>query len=94
MEFSSAVRTSAEQKQLILKLEHDLSTIQTMSSLSRPNADGSEGSDTGNIPEPIKEVSAMFSGKFLIIIAHKNLITLNLVLQSSVSFRSRAEPTS
>uniref|UniRef100_A0A3B4AJ62 Protein CASP n=1 Tax=Periophthalmus magnuspinnatus TaxID=409849 RepID=A0A3B4AJ62_9GOBI len=30
VEFSAAVRTSAEQKELILKLEHDLSTVQTM----------------------------------------------------------------
>uniref|UniRef100_A0A8C6T3G4 Protein CASP n=1 Tax=Neogobius melanostomus TaxID=47308 RepID=A0A8C6T3G4_9GOBI len=62
VEFSAAVRTSAEQKQLILKLEHDLSTVQTMSSLNRPSADGSEGTDMSNIPEPIKEASAMFSG--------------------------------
>ncbi|XP_044060041.1 cut-like homeobox 1b isoform X6 [Siniperca chuatsi] len=62
VEFSSAVRTSAEQKELILKLEHDLSTIQAMSSLSRPDADGSEVSEMGNIPEPMKEAAAMFSG--------------------------------
>ncbi|KAM9359190.1 cut-like homeobox 1b [Symphorus nematophorus] len=62
VEFSSAVRTSAEQKELILKLEHDLSTIQAMSSLQRPDADGSEVSDLGNIPEPIKEATAMFAG--------------------------------
>ncbi|XP_069562443.1 cut-like homeobox 1b isoform X4 [Brachyistius frenatus] len=62
VEFSSAVRTSAEQKELILKLEHDLSTIQAMSSLPRPDADGSEVSNMGNIPEPIKEASAMFTG--------------------------------
>ncbi|XP_047246585.1 cut-like homeobox 1b isoform X4 [Girardinichthys multiradiatus] len=62
VEFSAAVRTSSEQKELILKLEHDLSTIQTMSSLSRPNADGSEVSGMGSIPEPIKEASAAFTG--------------------------------
>ncbi|KAJ0022037.1 hypothetical protein NQD34_009527 [Periophthalmus magnuspinnatus] len=62
VEFSAAVRTSAEQKELILKLEHDLSTVQTMSSLTRPSADGSEVTDMGNIPEPIKEATAMFSG--------------------------------
>ncbi|TMS07208.1 Protein CASP [Larimichthys crocea] len=62
VEFSSAVRTSAEQKELILKLEHDLSTIQAMSSLPRPDADGSEVGDMGNIPEPIKEATAMFAG--------------------------------
>ncbi|XP_039641119.1 cut-like homeobox 1b isoform X5 [Perca fluviatilis] len=62
MEFSAAVRTSAEQKELILKLEHDLSTIQAMSSMPRPDADGSEVSNMENIPEPIKEASAMFAG--------------------------------
>lgn len=60
-EFSSAVQTSAEQKALILKLEHDLSTIQAMSSLPRPDADGSELSGLSNIPEPIKEATAMFT---------------------------------
>ncbi|XP_069390434.1 cut-like homeobox 1b isoform X6 [Paralichthys olivaceus] len=61
VEFSSAVRTSTEQKELILKLEHDLSTIQAMSSLPRPDADGSEVTNMGDIPEPIKEASAMFT---------------------------------
>uniref|UniRef100_A0A3Q3BE63 Protein CASP n=1 Tax=Kryptolebias marmoratus TaxID=37003 RepID=A0A3Q3BE63_KRYMA len=58
-EFSAVVRTSAEQKELIGKLEHDLSTIQALSSLSRPDADGSEAAD---IPEPIKEATAAFKG--------------------------------
>ncbi|KAJ4935188.1 hypothetical protein JOQ06_016724 [Pogonophryne albipinna] len=62
VEFSAAVCTSAEQKELILKLEHDLSTIQDMSSLQRPDADGSEISNMENIPDPVKEASAMFSG--------------------------------
>lgn len=39
VEFSAAVKTSAEQKELIFKLEHDLSTIQAMSSLSRPDTE-------------------------------------------------------
>lgn len=64
-EFSSAVQTSAEQKALILKLEHDLSTIQAMSSLPRPDADGSELSGLSNIPEPIKEATAMFTSTSL-----------------------------
>uniref|UniRef100_A0A1A8R605 Protein CASP n=1 Tax=Nothobranchius pienaari TaxID=704102 RepID=A0A1A8R605_9TELE len=59
VEFSAAVQTSAEQKELILKLEYDLSTIQAMSSVSRPDADGSE---VRNIPGPIKEATAMFAG--------------------------------
>uniref|UniRef100_A0A671VFD9 Protein CASP n=1 Tax=Sparus aurata TaxID=8175 RepID=A0A671VFD9_SPAAU len=65
VEFSSAVCTSAEQKELILKLEHDLSTIQAMSSLQRPDADGSEVSNMGNIPEPIKEATWLFHAPML-----------------------------
>ncbi|XP_071214144.1 cut-like homeobox 1b isoform X8 [Salvelinus alpinus] len=63
LEFSSAVRNSAEQKELILKLEHDLSSIQNMSSLSRPDAEGSDlTSMIDSIPEPIREATAMFTG--------------------------------
>uniref|UniRef100_A0A8C7YH56 Protein CASP n=1 Tax=Oryzias sinensis TaxID=183150 RepID=A0A8C7YH56_9TELE len=61
-EFSAAVQTSSEQKELIVKLEHDLGTIQAMSSLPRPQADGSEISNMRNIPDPIKEASASFAG--------------------------------
>ncbi|XP_077466811.1 cut-like homeobox 1b isoform X3 [Stigmatopora argus] len=55
-EFAVAVRIGAEQKELILRLEHDLSTVHAMS--SRPGADGAEVID---IPEPIKEATAMFA---------------------------------
>ncbi|CAM4558169.1 unnamed protein product [Leuciscus chuanchicus] len=58
LEFSAAVKTSAEQKELILKLEQDLSTIQTM---SRPDAEGADSSAV-IVPEPIKEATALFSG--------------------------------
>uniref|UniRef100_A0A8C1YDL3 Protein CASP n=1 Tax=Cyprinus carpio TaxID=7962 RepID=A0A8C1YDL3_CYPCA len=58
LEFSAAVKTSAEQKELILKLEQDLSTIQTM---SRPDAEGADSS-TVIVPEPIKEATALFTG--------------------------------
>uniref|UniRef100_A0A671P1W1 Protein CASP n=1 Tax=Sinocyclocheilus anshuiensis TaxID=1608454 RepID=A0A671P1W1_9TELE len=58
LEFSAAVKTSAEQKELILKLEQDLSTIQTM---SRPDAEGAD-SNTVIVPEPIKEATALFTG--------------------------------
>uniref|UniRef100_A0A3Q0SF20 Protein CASP n=1 Tax=Amphilophus citrinellus TaxID=61819 RepID=A0A3Q0SF20_AMPCI len=51
VEFAAAVRTSAEQKELILKLEHDLSTIQAMSSVPRPDADGSEVSSQPELPQ-------------------------------------------
>ncbi|KAM4628018.1 cut-like homeobox 1b isoform 2-T2 [Polymixia lowei] len=61
LEFSSAVRTSAEQKELILKLEHDVSTIQSMTSLPRPDAEGSDLSNMDGIPEPIKEATALFA---------------------------------
>uniref|UniRef100_A0AAQ6AL64 Protein CASP n=1 Tax=Amphiprion ocellaris TaxID=80972 RepID=A0AAQ6AL64_AMPOC len=90
VEFSAAVRTSAEQKELILKLEHDLSTIQAMSSLPRPDADGSEVGDMGNIPEPIKEATAMFSG-----IPHPELpqgqmdSLLSIISSQRERFRSR-----
>ncbi|KTF91229.1 hypothetical protein cypCar_00026997 [Cyprinus carpio] len=57
LEFSAAVKTSAEQKELILRLEQDLSTIQTM---SRPDAEGADSS-LAIVPEPIKEASALFS---------------------------------
>ncbi|KAG5837655.1 hypothetical protein ANANG_G00241750 [Anguilla anguilla] len=61
-EFTEAVRTSAEQKELILQLEHDLSTIQTLSSLPRPDAEGADFHHLERIPEPIKEATALFSG--------------------------------
>lgn len=61
-EFASAVQTSVEQKSLILKLEHDLSTIQDLSSLPRPDAEGSEVGTMENIPEPVKEATALFAG--------------------------------
>ncbi|XP_076590413.1 cut-like homeobox 1b isoform X3 [Chaetodon auriga] len=93
VEFSSAVRTSAEQKELILKLEHDLSTIQAMSSLPRPDADGSEISDMGSIPEPIKEATAMFAGPG--VISHPELpqgqmdSLLSIISSQRERFRSR-----
>ncbi|XP_048836212.1 cut-like homeobox 1b isoform X3 [Brienomyrus brachyistius] len=61
-EFSEAVRIGAEQKELILKLEQDLSTVQTLSSLPRPDAEGADFSHLGRIPEPIKEATALFPG--------------------------------
>ncbi|XP_028814966.1 cut-like homeobox 1b isoform X4 [Denticeps clupeoides] len=59
LEFSGAVHTSTEQKELILKLEQDLSTIQTM---ARPPAEGADLIQMNTIPEPIKEVIGLFSG--------------------------------
>ncbi|XP_039612520.1 cut-like homeobox 1b isoform X6 [Polypterus senegalus] len=62
LEFAEAVRTSADQKDLIMKLEHDLSTIQSMSSLQRPDTEGADMTHLERIPEPIKEATALFSG--------------------------------
>lgn len=60
MEFSTAVQTTSDQKELILKLEQDLSTIQTM---SRPDAEGADTSAVMRecVPDPIKEATALFS---------------------------------
>uniref|UniRef100_A0A3Q4BCP8 Protein CASP n=1 Tax=Mola mola TaxID=94237 RepID=A0A3Q4BCP8_MOLML len=88
-EFSSAVRTSTEQKALILKLEHDLSTVQAMSSLPRPSAEGSEVSDMGSIPEPIKEATAMFSGPHPELPQGQMDSLLSIISSQRERFRSR-----
>uniref|UniRef100_A0A3B5LZU6 CASP C-terminal domain-containing protein n=1 Tax=Xiphophorus couchianus TaxID=32473 RepID=A0A3B5LZU6_9TELE len=88
VEFSAAVRTSAEQKELIMKLEHDLSTIQAMSSLSRPDADGSEVGSMGNIPEPIKEASAAFAGASTLPQGQMDSL-LSIISSQRERFRSR-----
>ncbi|KAM8975561.1 protein CASP isoform 2-T2 [Pelodytes ibericus] len=63
MQFTDAVSTVSEQKDLISKLEHDLSTIQSMSSVQRPDAEGADiKSSMEKIPEPIKEATALFYG--------------------------------
>uniref|UniRef100_A0A8C9Y8G7 Protein CASP n=1 Tax=Sander lucioperca TaxID=283035 RepID=A0A8C9Y8G7_SANLU len=89
MEFSAAVRTSAEQKELILKLEHDLSTIQAMSSMPRPDADGSEVSNMENIPDPIKEASAMFAGPHPELPQGQMDSLLSIISSQRERFRSR-----
>ncbi|XP_038669501.1 protein CASP-like isoform X6 [Scyliorhinus canicula] len=61
MQFTEAVKTTAGQKELIIKLERDLSTIQLMSSLQRPDAEGADLSNMEKIPEPIKEATALFA---------------------------------
>ncbi|XP_005344642.1 protein CASP isoform X6 [Microtus ochrogaster] len=48
-----------EQKELIARLEQDLSTIQ---SIQRPDAEGASEQGLEKIPEPIKEATALFSG--------------------------------
>ncbi|XP_006859733.1 PREDICTED: homeobox protein cut-like 1-like isoform X5 [Chrysochloris asiatica] len=52
---TEAVATVAEQRNLIVQLEQDLSTIQ---SIQRPDAEGAAEA----IPEPIKEATALFYG--------------------------------
>uniref|UniRef100_A0A7N4PAD9 Protein CASP n=1 Tax=Sarcophilus harrisii TaxID=9305 RepID=A0A7N4PAD9_SARHA len=59
VQFSEAVATMAEQKQLISRLEQDLSTIQ---SIQRPDAEGASEHRLEKIPEPIKEATALFYG--------------------------------
>uniref|UniRef100_A0A3Q2YT83 Protein CASP n=1 Tax=Hippocampus comes TaxID=109280 RepID=A0A3Q2YT83_HIPCM len=87
-EFSAAVRISAEQKELILRLEHDLSTIQAMSSLPRP---GAEGAEVINIPEPIKEATAMFAGTFVCAVLPQGQMDslLSIISSQRERFRSR-----
>uniref|UniRef100_A0A7N8Y5W2 Protein CASP n=1 Tax=Mastacembelus armatus TaxID=205130 RepID=A0A7N8Y5W2_9TELE len=95
LEFSAAVRTSAEQKELILKLEHDLSTIQAMSTMSRPDADGSEVGNIENIPEPIKEATAMFTAPGSGVSSHPEIpqgqmdSLLSIISSQRERFRSR-----
>ncbi|XP_053223405.1 protein CASP isoform X7 [Podarcis raffonei] len=62
IQFTEAVSTVADQKELIAKLEHDLSTIQSMSAMRRPDAEGAAIQNLENIPEPIKEATALFYG--------------------------------
>uniref|UniRef100_A0A8C3WQA3 Protein CASP n=1 Tax=Catagonus wagneri TaxID=51154 RepID=A0A8C3WQA3_9CETA len=51
--------TAAEQRDLIARLEQDLSTIQ---SIQRPDAEGAAELGLEKIPEPIKEATALFYG--------------------------------
>ncbi|KAJ7309035.1 hypothetical protein JRQ81_008323, partial [Phrynocephalus forsythii] len=62
MQFTDAVSTVADQKELIAKLEHDLSTVQSLSTIHRPDAEGAAIQNLENIPEPIKEATALFYG--------------------------------
>ncbi|CAI9173188.1 unnamed protein product [Rangifer tarandus platyrhynchus] len=51
--------TAAEQRELIARLEQDLSTIQ---SIQRPDAEGAAELGLEKIPKPIKEATALFYG--------------------------------
>ncbi|KAM4044082.1 protein CASP isoform 1-T1 [Anomaloglossus baeobatrachus] len=59
-QFTEAISTVAEQKDLISKLEQDLSTIQSLSSVQRPDAEGAAVPSMEKIPDPIKEATAVF----------------------------------
>nr|KAF6489189.1 cut like homeobox 1 [Molossus molossus] len=56
---TEAMATVAEQRELIARLEQDLSTIQ---SIQRPDAEGAAEHGLEKIPEPIKEATALFYG--------------------------------
>ncbi|XP_057604067.1 protein CASP isoform X6 [Hippopotamus amphibius kiboko] len=56
---TEVMATAAEQRDLIARLEQDLSTIQ---SIQRPDAEGAAELSLEKIPEPIKEATALFYG--------------------------------
>ncbi|XP_052609987.1 protein CASP isoform X6 [Peromyscus californicus insignis] len=56
---TEATAKAVEQKELIARLEQDLSTIQ---SIQRPDAEGAPEQGLEKIPEPIKEATALFYG--------------------------------
>ncbi|XP_076417064.1 protein CASP isoform X19 [Peromyscus maniculatus bairdii] len=56
---TEATAKAVEQKELIARLEQDLSTIQ---SIQRPDAEGASEQGLEKIPEPIKEATALFYG--------------------------------
>ncbi|XP_060549154.1 protein CASP isoform X6 [Pantherophis guttatus] len=64
IQFTEAVSAVSEQKDLIAKLEHDLSTMQSLSAMHRPDAEVRRcHSILGDVPEPIKEATALFYGQ-------------------------------
>uniref|UniRef100_A0A8C6X813 Protein CASP n=1 Tax=Naja naja TaxID=35670 RepID=A0A8C6X813_NAJNA len=63
IQFTEAVSAVADQKDLIAKLEHDLSTIQSLSTMHRPDAEGAAIQNLETVPEPIKEATALFYGQ-------------------------------
>ncbi|XP_018104590.1 protein CASP isoform X3 [Xenopus laevis] len=62
VQITEAVTTMSEQKDLISKLEHDVSTIQSLSATQRLDAEGADIETMEKIPEPIKEATALFYG--------------------------------
>ncbi|XP_070591287.1 protein CASP isoform X6 [Erythrolamprus reginae] len=63
IQFTEAVSAVADQKDLIAKLEHDLSTMQSLSAMHRPDAEGAAIQNLETVPEPIKEATALFYGQ-------------------------------
>ncbi|OXB78858.1 UNVERIFIED_CONTAM: hypothetical protein H355_011263 [Colinus virginianus] len=62
IQLTEAVSALAGQKELVAKLEHDLSTIQALSAVHRPDAEGAAVPSLEKVPEPIKEATALFYG--------------------------------
>ncbi|XP_013921739.1 PREDICTED: protein CASP [Thamnophis sirtalis] len=62
IQFTEAVSAVADQKDLIAKLEHDLTTMQSLSAMHRPDAEGAAMQNLETVPEPIKEATALFYG--------------------------------
>uniref|UniRef100_A0A8C3CV45 Protein CASP n=1 Tax=Cairina moschata TaxID=8855 RepID=A0A8C3CV45_CAIMO len=62
IQLTEAAATLSGQKELVAKLEHDLSTIQALSAVHRPDAEGAAVPSLEKIPEPIKEATALFYG--------------------------------
>ncbi|NWR76736.1 CASP protein, partial [Centropus unirufus] len=62
LQLTEAVSSVAAQKELIARLEHDLSTVQALAPAQRPDAEGAAVPSLERIPEPIKEATALFYG--------------------------------
>nr|XP_056721472.1 protein CASP isoform X4 [Euleptes europaea] len=62
IQFTEAVSTVTDQKELIARLERDVSTIQSLSAMHRPDAEGAAIQNLEKIPDPIKEATALFYG--------------------------------
>ncbi|XP_059828882.1 protein CASP-like isoform X7 [Hypanus sabinus] len=89
MQYAEAVKTTAGQKELIVKLEQDLSTIQAISSLQRPDAEGADIGNMEKIPEPIKEATALFAYPSLQVPQGQMDSLLSIISSQRERFRAR-----
>ncbi|NXT09062.1 CASP protein, partial [Prunella fulvescens] len=62
IQLSEAGAALAGQKELVARLEQDLSTVQALAAVPRPDAEGAASPGLEKIPEPIKEATAQFYG--------------------------------